>query len=169
MKEGHNTVKISNVRVLEDSADIEFTNEHKETLQQKFFYQNFGGYDINYLYKQLVASTAKDPTELWSLFDNLENIKKLEGRSLVILVGNNGGVPFKRVPEGFTANGILAPTLTELHKKLLEEQQLKLYRTEIKEIHSDPAAENSTNTEEGNRSDSANNDGRRKIPTFLEF
>jgi hypothetical protein len=170
MKEGLQTAEITDIRLHESAADIVFTNSNRETLLQRFFFHNFNKSDQSYLYKQLVASTAHSPSEIWKFLDNPESVTDVQGRRVKLVIGNNGGVPYKRVPEGYEANGVTASSLTALNQILITEQQVKLYREEIKEIHSaDSTQESTEKPQEGNHPEQTNDVRRRKIPANLEF
>lgn len=170
MSEGLHKATITRVAVGAGYADITFADgDTKEDIVQRFFFQNFDGTDTAYLFKQLMASLAEDAQELWALSSSPERVTEYLGATVNLSVGNNGGTEFLRTPAGFTAAGHVAATLTELKEQLLG-ADIKLYRQEIKEIHSDDSITKNTDTAKaGTGTTDSNTSGRTKIPASLIF
>lgn len=170
MTEGAKVATITNVKLDDEFAELTFkSTEDESIIRQRFFFHNYNKTDTSYLFKQLVSSVSLDTTELWQLIDEPNTCDIIAGRRVKLLIGNNGGVKYTRVPGGYKAGDKTASSLTEL-AELLRNDNIQLYRTVIKELHSDNiSAESNNKTTSGGDSNDTNNGRRRKIPSRLEF
>jgi hypothetical protein len=168
MSEGTHTVELTKITVGDGYSDITFVSGN-EDVTQRFFYQNFDGTDISYLFKQLVASLVEDPQELWALTSSPERVVEYLGFTVNVVLGSNGGVQYVRTPAGFTAAGHVAGTLTELKETLLA-NGIKLYRREIKEVFSDDSTkESSDKTSTGTSAGESNTGTGRTVSSVFDF
>lgn len=170
MKLGIHSAEITQVVVITNkSADITFKNTVGDTLAQRFFFKNYDGSDLSYLFKQLVASCVKDVDELWNITDHPSEVKTLVGSSVRLEIGTNGGLAYTRIPEGFKAGRYIAKTITEL-REALSVDGLKLERTEIKGVFTDDTTKTSEDKPKtGTDTGEPNTRRRRSLPANLQF
>lgn len=167
--EGMHNVVISRIHPSEKHVDVTFTNGDDESIKQRFFFENFDGTDTSYMIKQLIASVAGEATEMWHLHSKPTELTNYLGTTVKIKVAGNGGVKFIRTPEGFTAAGHTTETLTEL-RNTLHSHGIKMFRKEIKEVHSDDTGETGTHTATtGGDTNTSHTSTSRSTSSIFEF